>query len=367
MVTAGYDSAAMAPVKAYLSFAGDETHAAWVKALAKTLRGHDIDATVNEWLIQPGEQIPAAIEHAIRDNDFVVVICTPDYTRLFEQRQGEVGYAADIITGQAVRRHAYDKFIPVLRRGSPDTDIPSLLLPHGYIDLRGGRSGEEYDLLLRALTVTSAHREDDVERLTYWKHLTWTELGERVYRSTGRTRASLRDQLRILPDDLPVPETPIRRLMEAWRNFLRRDTWRRACLLRIDAIIEARKTLAPTVNSDGLVKTLTDLKVRVERPETYISIRGQFTDTLARRLRLDLEQLRRNALRDLRRDTPERDRAESAVNGLRRRTTELLTLGQKDVFPKVLPRDGWRWCREVAFSCRLDGAFRDARGIRHCG
>lgn len=41
------------------------------------------------------------MEKSIRDNDHVLVVCTPSYKRKSDERHGGVGYEGDIMTGEA--------------------------------------------------------------------------------------------------------------------------------------------------------------------------------------------------------------------------------------------------------------------------
>ena len=40
--------------------------------------------TLDHWNVPPGDQIPAFAERAVRDNDFVLVVCTEVYRRRFD-------------------------------------------------------------------------------------------------------------------------------------------------------------------------------------------------------------------------------------------------------------------------------------------
>jgi hypothetical protein len=93
------------------------------------------------------------MESAIRDNDFVVIICTPTYKMKSERREGGVGYEGDIITGEVLQLRNNRKFIPVLKLADWKTASPSWLQGRYYIDLRGTPYSEEHyqDLLVTLL------------------------------------------------------------------------------------------------------------------------------------------------------------------------------------------------------------------------
>ena len=146
-------NAGEAPPTAFLSYSWDnEEHKAWVKKLAARLRADGVDVTLDQWELQPGDRLPVFMEAAIRDNDFVLIICTPPYKDRSDARKGGVGYEGDIMTGELLTKRNERKFIPVLRKGDEVTAVPSWLAGKYYIDL-GEEADQErsYDDLLTTL------------------------------------------------------------------------------------------------------------------------------------------------------------------------------------------------------------------------
>ena len=143
---------------AFISYSwDDEDHKTWVRGLAARLRGDGVDVALDQWALQPGDRLPAFMEAAVRDNDFVLIVCTPHYKDRSDKRQGGVGYEGDIMTGELLTRGNERKFIPVLRCGDEATAIPSWLVGKYYVDLRQGADQERsYDDLL---TTLYGHRE----------------------------------------------------------------------------------------------------------------------------------------------------------------------------------------------------------------
>jgi hypothetical protein len=124
----------MAPT-AFISYSwDDDEHKAWVWALAERLRKDGVDVILDRWALVPGDQLPAFMEQAIRDNDFVVIICTPRYQARSNSRTGGVGYEGDIMTGEVLSRRDTRKFIPVLRTGTWVNAAPSWLSGKYFID-----------------------------------------------------------------------------------------------------------------------------------------------------------------------------------------------------------------------------------------
>jgi hypothetical protein len=139
--------------KAFISYSwDDDSHKHWVRAVASKLRGDGVDVTLDRWAVEPGDQLPRLMETSIRENDFVVIVCTPNYKRRSDNRQGGVGYEGDIMTAEVFTGKDPRKFIPVLRAGDWMSASPSWLLGKYGLDLRGDPySEEEYQDLLSTL------------------------------------------------------------------------------------------------------------------------------------------------------------------------------------------------------------------------
>src|SRR6185369_14338218 len=141
------------PPRAFISYSWDsEEHRAWVKDLARRLRTQGIDTILDQWHAVPGDQLPEFMERSIRENDFVIIICTPKYKLKSDQRSGGVGYEGDVMTAEVLTRGNHRKFIPVCRIGTWIEAAPSWIAGKVYVDLRGNPySEEQYSIL--ALTL----------------------------------------------------------------------------------------------------------------------------------------------------------------------------------------------------------------------
>lgn len=138
---------------AFISYSwDDDSHRDWVRALAQRLRADGVDVSIDRWAAVPGDQLSAFMERAIRDNHFVIVICTPRYKLRSDNRQGGVGYEGDIMTAEIMTSQNHRKFIPVLRKGTWPEAAPSWLLGKYYINLSGDPYPErDYEDLVRTL------------------------------------------------------------------------------------------------------------------------------------------------------------------------------------------------------------------------
>ena len=138
---------------AFLSYSwDDDAHKEWVRTLAERLRADGVDVTLDRWATVPGDQLPAFMERAIRDNQFSVIVCTPRYKSRSDAREGGVGYEGDIMTAEVMTQRNNRKFIPVLRSGTWPQAAPSWLAGKYYINLSGDPYPErDYEDLVRTL------------------------------------------------------------------------------------------------------------------------------------------------------------------------------------------------------------------------
>ena len=134
---------------AFISYSWDsKPHPTWVQSLSKKLRKNGIETILDQWHAVPGDSLPEFMETAIRENDHVIIICTPSYKKKSDSRKGGVGYEGDIMTGEAFVLKNRRKFIPVLREGEWHEAAPSWLLGSYYIDLTGIDWEDNYSLLV---------------------------------------------------------------------------------------------------------------------------------------------------------------------------------------------------------------------------
>ncbi len=139
--------------KVFLSYSwDDETHKAWVARLARDLRRDGVETRLDRWHSELGDSLPAFMEREIRDNDYVVIVCTPGYRRKSDAGTGGVGFEGAIMTGEIAARGNHRKYIPVLARGAWSEAAPSWLRGKRYADLSSAaRYAESYGELLRTL------------------------------------------------------------------------------------------------------------------------------------------------------------------------------------------------------------------------
>lgn len=138
--------------KAFISYSWDsDAHKEWVAKLATDLRRDGIEAILDQWAAVPGDQLTAFMEKEIRENDYVLIICTPNYQLKSNARKGGVGYEGDIMTAEVLNFGNHRKFIPILAQGTWDKSAPTWLKGKYYVDLS---FGDKYTVNYSDLTAT---------------------------------------------------------------------------------------------------------------------------------------------------------------------------------------------------------------------
>ena len=148
----------MTAPRAFASYSwDDEAHKSWVATLATELRGDGIETILDQWHAVLGDQLPAFMEKEILKDDYVLVICTPNYRLKSDERLGGVGYEGHIMTAEILSRGNHRKFIPILARGTWEESAPSWLKGKFYVDLSTPEKYEEnYPKLTSTMLRTQA-------------------------------------------------------------------------------------------------------------------------------------------------------------------------------------------------------------------
>ena len=113
----------------------DEIHKEWVARLAADLRTDGVETRLDQWHTVLGDQLASFMANELRDNDFVIVVCTPNYRRKSEEGKGGVGFEGNIMTADVAARGNHRKYIPVLARGTWNDAAPSWIRGKRYADL----------------------------------------------------------------------------------------------------------------------------------------------------------------------------------------------------------------------------------------
>jgi hypothetical protein len=67
----------MAIPKVFVSYSHDsQDHKKWVLDLATRLRNNGVDAIIDQWELQPGDDLPHFMESHLANSDYVLMICS---------------------------------------------------------------------------------------------------------------------------------------------------------------------------------------------------------------------------------------------------------------------------------------------------
>lgn len=141
---------------AFISYSWDnDSHKEWVRDLSTRLRSDGVNVVLDQWDSIPGDQLPEFMEKSIRENDYVVIICTQNYKNKSDKREGGVGYEGDIITAELFSYGNNRKFIPILRGKVWKECAPSWIIGKYYISLNSDPYSEDQyqDLLATILGI----------------------------------------------------------------------------------------------------------------------------------------------------------------------------------------------------------------------
>lgn len=121
---------------AFISYSWDsDSHKLWVHCLASRLHGEGIAVKLDQWHLVPGDQLPQFMETAVRESDYVLVVCTRRYKERSDNRTGGVGYEGDVMSAEVMNTRNQRKFIPILRSDVWNEAAPSWLAGKYYVDL----------------------------------------------------------------------------------------------------------------------------------------------------------------------------------------------------------------------------------------
>ena len=127
----------MSSPKVFLSYSWDnESHKAWVAQLAADLRRDGVETRLDQWHTELGDQLQSFMAKEILENDFVIVVCTPNYRRKSDEGKGGVAYEGAIMTAEIAGRDNHRKFIPVIAQGTWEEAAPAWVKDKRYADLR---------------------------------------------------------------------------------------------------------------------------------------------------------------------------------------------------------------------------------------
>lgn len=138
--------------KVFISYSHDTLeHKKWVLELAIRLRNNGIDAIIDQFELQAGDDVPHFMETNLSKADKIIMICTERYVEKANSGEGGVGYEKMIVTSNLLKRIDENKVIPIIRQ-SGETNLPTFLSSKLYINFSKNDEYEfSFDNLLRTI------------------------------------------------------------------------------------------------------------------------------------------------------------------------------------------------------------------------
>lgn len=140
----------MTAKRVFISYSHDsEEHKSWVKELAEFFVEKGVDAYLDQWDLEYGDDLASFMETGITEADRVILVCTDGYIERANNGAGGVGYEKTIATAQMMSGpESRRKFIPVIRNVKGDQKVPVFLGATLYADLSDGTDQEAVKLAL---------------------------------------------------------------------------------------------------------------------------------------------------------------------------------------------------------------------------
>ena len=145
---------------AFISYSWDsDLHREWVRRFATDLRRRGVDAWLDQWELQLGDDVTGFMERGVSEADYVLLICTELFAEKANTRRSGVGYEQAIVTAELlISQPARGRFVCVLRSGTPSLAIPRYMQSRLYVDLR---AEDEYQRGLEQLVDHLFNRYED--------------------------------------------------------------------------------------------------------------------------------------------------------------------------------------------------------------
>lgn len=120
--------------KVFISYSHDsQDHKKWVLDLATRLRNSGVDATLDQWDLQAGSDLPHFMETNLATSDYVIMVCTDKYVSKANAGKGGVGYEKMIVTSELLGQIDSKKVIPIIKQEGT-RNVPTFLKTKMFID-----------------------------------------------------------------------------------------------------------------------------------------------------------------------------------------------------------------------------------------
>ena len=140
-------------MRAFISYSWDnDAHKDWVRGLADELIRSGVDTALDQHDLLPGGDRFQFMERNVRESDYVLCVCTPEYVKRANERQRGVGVETSLITPKFFEQNQAKTFIPLVRAASGDQYTPDYMAALIFVDFRDdAKFGEKMEELLRLL------------------------------------------------------------------------------------------------------------------------------------------------------------------------------------------------------------------------
>lgn len=179
-------------VSVFISYSWDSPeHQGWVKNLVEKLTENGFDAKMDTLQTETDTvHLGEMMASSIRENDYTIVVMTPEYSNRADNYRGGVGTETRYI--MTLLDENRNRVIPIIRHGDDSTAIPFYLKQINYVDFRNGSAYEDsYQSLL--MRMQHNNTSNNMRAITI--------LGTGEYLSgQGKTKSPLIPNLRKITD-----------------------------------------------------------------------------------------------------------------------------------------------------------------------
>jgi hypothetical protein len=138
--------------KVFISYSHDsQDHKKWVLELAIRFRNSGIDAIIDQFELQAGDDVPHFMETNLATADKIILVCTERFVEKANKGEGGVGYEKMIITSNLLKRIDQNKVIPIIKQNG-EINLPTFLESKLYINFSKNDDFEyNYDEIVRTI------------------------------------------------------------------------------------------------------------------------------------------------------------------------------------------------------------------------
>jgi hypothetical protein len=154
----------MVPPRVFISYSHDSVeHKKWVLDFATTLRNRGVDAIIDQWGLNPGDDLPHFMETELAAAQYVLMVCSNRYVDKANAGEGGVGYEKMILTSNYLSRIDGSKVIPIIRQPSGTYAVPTFLSTKLFVNFSNDSEVEyRFDELLRHLLNAPLFEKPDI-------------------------------------------------------------------------------------------------------------------------------------------------------------------------------------------------------------